>query len=90
MAQPTSCKYTSSVTSSAKKVLSDALSLSSEEQQELLAALSDRIDPMSTELSTEWTQELESRLTALERGEVQPVGWDQVQAKIESTLASLR
>lgn len=56
-----------SVTSAAKKVLQDALSLSPEDREELLTALSESLDPV--ELSPEWRDEIGRRLAKFERGE---------------------
>jgi putative addiction module component (TIGR02574 family) len=54
---------------------------------ELMTALSDSFEPQPTDLSPEWKVELEDRIGQLERGEVAPVAWDEVEAKIRATLA---
>lgn len=76
-----------SVTAAAKKILEDALALTDDERMELMAALSDSFEPEPTQLSPEWKAEIEGRIGQLERGEVEPVEWEQVEAKIRATLA---
>ena len=75
------------VTAAAKKILEDALALTDDERMELMSALSDSFEPKPTELSPEWKAEIEDRIGQLERGDVEPVEWDQVEAKIRATLA---
>lgn len=75
------------MTAGAKKVLEEALSLPDEERMELVAALSDSFEPPPTELSPEWKAEIEDRIGQIERGEVEPIAWDQAEAKIRATLA---
>lgn len=76
-----------SVTAAAKKILEDALALTDDERLELMAALSDSFEPQPTELSPEWKAEIEDRIGQLERGEVEPVEWEEVEATIRATLA---
>lgn len=78
------------VTAAAKKILEDALSLSSEERMELMAALSDSFEPAADDLSPEWKAEIQSRIREVERGEVTLVPWSEVQTKIRETLARHR
>ncbi len=75
------------MTNTAKKVLEEALALTDDERVELMSVLSDSFEPPATELSPEWKAELEDRIGQLERGEVEPVEWDQLEAKIRATLA---
>jgi putative addiction module component (TIGR02574 family) len=75
------------VTAATKKLLDDALALSDDERMDLMAALSDSFEPAPAELSPQWTAEIEERIGQLERGEVEPVPWEQVEAKIRATLA---
>ena len=70
----------------AKKILDEALSLSQDEREELVAALSDSLDPERVELSPEWTSEIGSRIAQIESGEVRPVPWNEVEARIKSSL----
>ena len=81
------CRTLVFVTAAGKKILEDALALSEEERRELMAALSDSFEPQPTELSPEWRAEIEDRIGQLERGEVEPVEWEQVQARIRAALA---
>ena len=55
------------VTSTAKKILEEALALSGREREELVTALSSSLDPV--ELSPEWTSEIGRRIRKIERGE---------------------
>lgn len=75
------------VTAAAKKILEDALALTDGERMELMAALSDSFEPKPAELSPEWKVEIEDRIGQLERGDVEPVEWEQVEAKIRATFA---
>ena len=74
------------MTSTAKKILDEALSLPENEREELVAALSDSLDPEPVELSLEWTSEIGNRIVQIERGEVAPVPWSEVEARIKSSL----
>lgn len=74
------------VTSTAKKILDEALALPDDERAALMEALSDSFEPEPVELSPEWKVEIESRIAQIERGEVETVPWDEVEAKIRRTL----
>ena len=74
------------MTSTAKKILDEALSLSEEERAELVVALSDSLDLESARLSTEWTSEIGNRIAQIESGEVKPVPWSEVERRIKTTL----
>ena len=87
MAPPAARAKLSSVTAAAKKILDEALSLSDDERMELMAALSDSFEPPATQLSPEWRAEIADRIGQIERGEVEPVAWEQVEARIRATLA---
>lgn len=78
------------MTEAAKKLFRDALALSEETRTELIAALSDSLDAAPTSLSPEWTAEVGGRIDELEGGAVKPVEWDEVEARIRSTLAQHR
>ncbi len=75
-----------SVTSSAKKILDEALALPEEEREELVATLSDSLDPARVEVSPKWTSEIGSRIAQIESGEMKPVPWSEVEARIKSSL----
>jgi putative addiction module component (TIGR02574 family) len=75
------------VSAAANRVLQDALSLSAEERMELVSALSDSLEPPTIELTPEWRAEIEDRIAQIERGEVEPVSWEAVDARIRATLA---
>lgn len=78
--------YTIDVTAAAKKLLKDALSLPAEERVELIEALSDSLHLEPVELGPAWTEEIASRIAQLESGEVTPVSWEDVEARIRSRL----
>ncbi len=74
------------MTDAAKRVLEDALALSDEERLGLVEALSDSFEGREVELATEWEAEVAGRIAQLERGEVQPVAWTDVESRIRHTL----
>lgn len=74
------------MTSTAKKILDEALSLPAEEREELVAALSDSLDSEAVALSPEWTAEIGDRIARIEHGEVKPVPWNEVEARIKQSL----
>jgi putative addiction module component (TIGR02574 family) len=75
------------VTAATKKILDEALALTDDERVDLMAALSDSFEPAPAELSPEWKAEITNRIAQVERGEVEPVAWEQVEAKLRATLA---
>jgi putative addiction module component (TIGR02574 family) len=75
------------VTAATKKILEDALGLTDDERMDLMAALSDSFEPAPAELSQEWKAEIEDRIGQVERGEVEPIAWEQVEARIRAKLA---
>jgi len=54
---------------------------------DLLTALSDSFEPPAVELESEWRAEIADRIGQIERGEVEPVEWDEVETRIRATLA---
>ena len=78
------------MTTAAKKILEDALSLPEAERMDLMVALSESFEPATTKLSPEWTAQIQDRIGQIERGEVEPVAWEQVEAKIRETLTQRR
>ncbi len=55
------------MTSTAKKILDEALALPREEREELVGALSSSLEPV--ELSPEWEAEIARRVRKIESGE---------------------
>ncbi len=55
------------VTSTAKKILDEALALPQEEREELVGALTSSLEPV--ELSSEWEAEIAHRVRKIESGE---------------------
>lgn len=74
------------MTSRAKKLHDELLALPEPERMALMQALSDSFEPTAARLSAEWEQEVGNRIAQLESGEVQPVEWVDVEAKIRATL----
>lgn len=75
------------MTAATKKILEEALALSDDQRMDLVTALSDSLEPTSVNLAPEWKSEISDRIGQLERGEVEPVAWEKVEAKIRETLA---
>lgn len=61
--------YTVAVTTAAEKVLKDALALTDEEREELVAALTQTLPPI--ELDSAWKAELARRIAKIESGEAE-------------------
>lgn len=61
--------YTVAVTSAAEKVLEDALALTDEEREELIAALTRTLPPV--EHDSVWKAELARRIAKIESGEAE-------------------
>jgi putative addiction module component (TIGR02574 family) len=74
------------VTSPAKKLYDEVLALPEPERMALMRALSDSFEPTAARLSPEWEAEVGNRIGQIESGEVQPVEWADVEAKIRATL----
>jgi putative addiction module component (TIGR02574 family) len=51
----------------------EILKLSSEEIAEVVEALLDRINPVSPEVDERWSQEVEHRIDAFEKGEISAI-----------------
>ena len=52
----------------------------------VVAALSDSLGPESVTLSPEWATEIGGRIAQIESGEVKPVPWNEVEARIKRSL----
>ena len=76
------------MTSAAKRILDEALALPDDERAELMEALSDSFHPDAVEVSPEQKAEIEGRIAELERGEVEAVAWEDVEARVRRTLGS--
>jgi putative addiction module component (TIGR02574 family) len=76
------------VTTSAQKILDEALNLPKEEREGLIEALAESLDLSPTELSPEWQREVSGRIAQIERGDVQTVPWSEVRARADATLKS--
>ena len=75
------------MTAKVEKILQDALALPDEERMDLLTALSDSFEPPAVEFEPEWRAKIADRIGQIERGEVEPVEWDEVETRIRATLA---
>lgn len=76
------------MTSTAHKILQDALALPSEDRTALIEALSDSLDGSAVDLSTQWTAEIGNRIDDLESGAVEPVEWSAVESRIAKLINS--
>ncbi len=74
------------MTSTVKKLLDEALALAAAEREELVEALSDSLEPRPVELGADWSAEIGDRIGQLERAEVEPVHWSEVEARIAKSL----
>jgi putative addiction module component (TIGR02574 family) len=74
------------MSSQAKKLYDELLALPEDERMALMQALSDSFEPTAVRLPAEWETEIGNRITQIESGEVQPVEWTDVEAKIRATL----
>jgi putative addiction module component (TIGR02574 family) len=75
------------MTSAAQRILEEAMALPEAERVALVEALSDTLDRPAAELSPEWRTELLARMEELQRGDVTPVEWTDVEARIRETIA---
>lgn len=57
------------------------------ERRALVAALSDSFEESAVELPDGWLEEVAGRIAQLERGEVEPVEWREVEAHIQRILS---
>ncbi|MBC8071136.1 MAG: addiction module protein [Deltaproteobacteria bacterium] len=78
---------TPAMTSVAQRILEEAMALPEDERVALVEALSDTLDRPAEALSPEWKAEVLTRIEAVERGDVEPVEWTDVEARIRSTIA---
>jgi putative addiction module component (TIGR02574 family) len=81
------------VTDNSKKVLHQALSLSTEERAELAGALLDSLEPATEpppDVEQAWREEVASRVAALDARQVETVTWDEVRDRMFATLGERR
>ncbi len=74
------------MTSAAKKILDDALSLPEDDRAALVDALNESLEAPEEDLSPEWKAEIARRIEAVERGESRLIPGDEVEARIRETL----
>jgi len=74
------------VTSTAKKILDEALLLPEEDRAALADALNESLQTPEDDLSPEWKTELARRIEAVERGESRLIPGDEVEARIRDKL----
>lgn len=72
--------------SEARKILKQALALSSEERAAILEALGESLESGQQDLSPEWKAEVERRIAAVERGESKLIPGDEMEARILQSL----
>jgi putative addiction module component (TIGR02574 family) len=75
------------VTANAREIFSLALALPEPERRALVAALSDSFEEPAVELPEGWREEISGRIAQLERGEVEPIEWSEVEARIQRILS---
>ena len=76
------------MTAEAKKIFDEALALPEQERRNLIDALSDTFEHDAADLSPEWKKEIKGRIAELERGEVEAIPWEQVEAEVREVLKS--
>ena len=74
------------MTSTAKKILEEALALPDDERAELVDALSASLESPADDMSPEWKAEIGRRIEAIERGESKLIPWDEVEARVRTAL----
>lgn len=74
------------VTSTAKKILEQALALPEEEREALVDALAESLDRAQDDLSDAWKAEIARRIEAVERGESKLIEGDEVEARLRAAL----
>ncbi len=74
------------MTSTAKKILDEALALPEEDREALVEALSDSLERPRHELSDEWKAEIARRIEAVERGESKLIEGDEVDVRLREVL----
>ena len=80
----------SAVTEAARKLLQEALSLPEDDRAEIIDALQASLTPRTSDLSSDWKTEIQSRIEQLESDGVQPIPWEEVDAEIRRILARER
>ena len=77
------------MTSTAKKILDEALALPEDERAALVDALNESLEAPEEDLSPEWKAEIAHRIEAVERGEPRLIPGDEVEARIRETLSRI-
>ncbi len=77
------------MTSTAKKILDEALALPEQDRAALVDALSESLETFEDDLSAEWKTEITRRIKAIERGESRLIPGDEVEAQIRKTLRKI-
>lgn len=77
------------MTSTAKKILDEALSLPENDRAALVDALNDSLESPDGDLSPAWKAEIAGRIEAVERGESRLIPGDEVEARIRETLNAI-
>ncbi len=85
MATQAEASYTVTVTSAAKKILEDALSLPEEDRRRLGEAILDSVRD-SSEVQGAWRDEVMRRIEEVRGGDVKPEPWSEVKKQIREAL----
>jgi putative addiction module component (TIGR02574 family) len=79
------------MTSTAQKVLEEAMRLEPKERAELAGRLLESLEPESEEgVAEAWLTEIERRMAELDSGSAQSVPWEQVRARLYGSDAASR
>lgn len=78
------------MTSTAKKILEQALALPEEEREALVEALAGSLARPPVDLSDEWKAEIARRIAAVERGESKLIEADEVDARVRAAFRRAR
>lgn len=88
---PSRVVYPGIVTVGARKLVQDALALSSEERVQVAEELLDSVDEGAhVEIDEAWRAEILRRVQQVRRGEVEPMSWESVRAHGRAALARQR
>jgi putative addiction module component (TIGR02574 family) len=74
------------MSSTAKRLLDEALALSAEEREALADALHESLEPREHELDAAWRDEIARRIAAVERGESKLVPGPLVEERVRARL----
>ena len=74
---------------SAKELYEKSLDLDDRERVALAALILESVEPQDPDAEDAWKSEIEKRLSEMDSGEVQPVSWESVRARLSGKLNAL-